>query len=746
MTSLVVITLLGVGLLYMLRLQSERRTGQNVITISPFLEYGRWHLAALLAALLATGAWGSWLDRFAEMYRQGGLFAGPGYSDLFGTIPLLTLKAVVLLVGAGVVLVALPRRRYREVLGVGVMVVVVWIGASLYTSGLHRFVVSPNELEKERPYLKEHITATNLAFGLDRVKERGLTEDDVLSAQDVARNRATINNVRLWDHEPLLETFSQIQEIRTYYKFESVDNDRYVINGELRQTMLSPREMNQNALPSRTWVNQRLTFTHGYGLTLGPVNRVNEQGLPVLLVKDLPPKSEFPELAVKQPQIYFGEVEDEYVFVHTHQQEFDYPEGDANIFSTYAGTGGVPLDSWPKRLLLAAYLKDMKMLLSDDFTPETRVLLMRNIVKLVTKLAPFLQLDRDPYLVITEGKLVWIMDGYTLTDRYPYAQQVAGIGNYIRNSVKITVDARDGTVRFYLADPHDPIIAAYAALLPGMFHPLEEMPAGLRVHLRHPEDLFSIQCNMYTTYHMLDVNTFYNKEDQWAVPVVGQKSMVPYWMVMKLPGEGKEEFILMLPLTLRLTDNLAAWMVARTDGEHLGQLLVYTFPKQKVVFGPRQMVARINQDPAVSQQITLWDTSGSNVIRGTLLVIPIENSLIYVQPLYLKATDGRIPELKRVVAGYQDQIAMGVDLEDALGQIFGPAGKAPRTPLQAKAASRAQAAQMPSLPGSPTGGSALGRQAMQHYNAMQEASRQGDWGRFGRELEQLGNALRQLAK
>jgi hypothetical protein len=743
--SLGFVSLLGVAFTYLVKFQAERGTTPgNVITLGGFSQKARWHMAFLAAFMLLLMAVGQYVNRFSALYEAGGLFTGPGYADIHGGIPVLALKAVTCVVVAGIVLWALPRERYRDLIGGVVLLLVVWIGGNVYTSVLHRFVVSPNELEKERPFLKDHITATNKAFGLDDVLERPLKEESELTAKDVARNQATINNVRLWDHEPLLQTFAQIQEIRTYYTFTSVDNDRYTIDKDLRQVMLSPRELSSASLPSRTWVNERLTFTHGYGLTLGPVNRVNDQGLPVLYVKDLPPKSEYPELAVTQPEIYFGEAPDDYVFVKTHQKEFNYPEGDANIFSLYTGTGGMALDSLYRRLLLAVYLKDMKMLLAEDFTPETRILLARNIVQRVNKIAPFLRYDRDPYMVIDQGRLFWIMDGYTLSKNYPYAEQVPAIGNYIRNPVKVVINARDGDVSFYLTTPEEPIVKAYSVIFPGLFKPIASMPAGLRAHLRHPEDLFNLQASMYATYHMLDVNTFYNKEDQWSVPVVGNKRMQPYFTVMKLPGEQKEEFILMLPFTPRLKDNLSAWMVARMDGEHYGKLIVYSFPKQRLIFGPKQMVARINQDPAVSQQITLWESSGSNVIRGTLLVIPIEDSLIYVQPLYLKATDGKIPELKRVVVGYQNDIAMAEDLERGLAQIFGTARRTAAAATAAAAAARPNFTQ-PQTPGA-SGGQTLAKQAMQHYNALLEASRQGDWTRFGRELDLLGKVLRELAK
>jgi hypothetical protein len=744
--SVAFFTLLGVGAIYLLRMQAERAVPANVISLGSVPGRGRLHLALVGAVLLLVMAVGLYLDRFEELYRAGGLFTGPGYSEINGTLPMLALKSVTALVAAGVVVFALWGERYRMLIGVVVLFVIVWVGGNVYTSLLQRFVVAPNELEKERPYLKYHIEATNRAFGLDKIAERSLEEDTELTAKDIAANRPTINNIRLWDHEPLLDTFAQIQEIRTYYEFVSVDNDRYLIDGELRQTMLSPRELSRQSLPSRTWVNERLTFTHGYGVTAGPVNRVNEQGLPVLFVQDLPPKSTVPELRIQSPEIYFGEVVDQYVFVKTKQQEFNYPEGDKNIFSTYDGKGGVALDTLWRRLLFAAYLRDVKLLLSDDVTEESRILLNRNIFQRVKAIAPFLLYDTDPYLVIFEGRLKWIFDIYTLSERYPYSEQVGSTGNYMRNPLKAVIDAKDGTVTYYSVDPDEPIAAAFARIFPGLVHPLAEMPAGLRAHLRHPAGYFNVQAAMYATYHMLDVNTFYNKEDQWSIPVVGNKRMEPYYTVMKLPGGGNEEFILILPFTPRLKDNLAAWMVARSDGEYYGQLVVYTFPKQKLIFGPKQMGARINQDPDVSQQITLWDQSGSNVIRGTLLVIPIENSLIYIQPLYLRAEDGRIPELKRVIVGYQNTIAMGVDLEDALAQIFGTDGAAlrRREPQPAMAQRPSQAAQ-PAPPAAP-GGETPAQRATRQYRAVNDAARAGDWARFGRELDALGKTLDELSK
>ena len=493
-------------------------------------------------------------------------------------------------------------------------------------------------------------------------------------------------------------------------------------------------------------MNERLTFTHGYGLTVGPVNRVNEQGLPVLYVQDLPPRSTAPELEVSRPEIYYGEVTKDYVFVKTAQQEFNYPEGDQNIFSTYDGKGGIGLASLWQRLLISAHTRDLKMLLSDDFTADTRILLYRNVMERIYKVAPFLEFDADPYMVIDEGRLFWIIDGYTVSGRFPYAEGFEQVGNYMRNPVKAVLDAYDGTMSFYLVDPDEPIARAWNAVFPGMIRPLDELPASLRAHLRHPADFFDVQSQMYATYHMRDVNTFYNKEDQWSVPEVGEARMEPYYTVMRLPEESAAEFILMLPFTPRLKDNLSAWMVARNDGDLLGQLVVYAFPKQRLIYGPKQMFGRINQDPIVSQQITLWDRAGSNVIRGTLLVIPIEQSLIYIQPLYLRSEDGRIPELKRVIVGYGNGIAMGVDLEDALDRIFGgKPGTRPGTTTRAEPPPPLAGTLVP--PGTEEASASPATpaaQAQRHYEALREAAAAGDWTRFGAELDALGERLRDL--
>src|SRR3989449_872229 len=565
-----------------------------------------------------------------------------------------------------------------------------------------------------------------------------LTGQARLAERASGANRPTVDNGRLWDRVPLLQPFGQLQEIRTYYDFVSVDDDRYWIDGQYRQVLLSPRELNSGSLPTRTFINERLTFTHGMGLTLGPVNQVTQEGLPVLFIKDLPPTSSV-SLRVTRPELYYGELTDSWVFARTHQREFDYPSGDENIFTSYEGTGGVRVGSFLRRLVLATYLGSLKVLLSSDVTSDSRAMYVRNIRVRARMALPFLVFDSDPYLVVADsGRLRWILDAYTATSRYPYAQPLSDGTNYMRNSVKVVIDAFDGTVTAYLADPRDPLVRTLAKVFPGIFQPLDAMSADLRAHLRYPEDLFRVQTDLYATYHMAEPDVFYHREDQWQKPVLSRPGERPdpflRHMVMRLPEERQAEFILMVPFTPRGKDNLASWMVARNDGEHYGRLVLYRFPKQSLVYGPTQIVNRINQDTDISRQISLWDQRGSEVIRGNLLVIPIEESLIYVQPLYLRAEGGRIPEMKRVVVAHQNRVVMEETLDAGLARLFGGAVEP------------AAAAAAPTGAARPGNGRAadLGRQAAELYQRAVAAQRSGDWARYGEAQSRLGEVLRQL--
>ena len=713
----------------------------------------RLHLSSLVAVFFLLLAIGAWLSRAEHLLEPTPLIFGASYADVMGRMPAMLLLTAVCILGAVLAVVqAYTTRNWPIPVAIG-LYLVVSVGGELYSSALQRFVVSPNEQTRETPYIQHNIDATRRAFGLDGAEERELSGDALLTAGDIGRNAATLDNVRLWDHQPLLETFGQIQEIRTYYEFGSVDNDRYRVDGRLRQVMLSARELNSASLPNRTWVNERLTFTHGYGLTLGPVNQVTSEGLPVLFVRDLPPVTT-PPFTVDEPSIYYGEFSSDYVVVKTKTREFHYPRGDDNVFKEYAGKGGVPLSSFGRKLLFAFRFGAYQMVLSDDIGPESRILFNRAIGERVRAIAPFLEFDRDPYLVLADGRLFWIYDAYTTSSRYPYSAPVNnGRINYIRNAVKFVIDANDGTTTAYLADTRDPIAAAYGRAFPGMFTPMDRMPAAIREHVRYPEDIFGLQARVYATYHMTQPAVFYNREDQWEVPTTDEgrdaRPMQPYYTIMRLPSEREAEFIQMLPYTPRRRDNLAAWLVARSDGEHYGQLRVFEFPKQKLVFGPRQVVARMNQDQTISPQITLWNQQGSQVIWGTLMVIPVEESLIYVRPLYLKASGGRIPELTRVIVAYQNQIVMEETLEEGLARIFGARG-APAAPAAAPPGGTQTSAPSPApqtAGAAPAAGvDALAAEAQTHYDRAIAAQRAGDWAKYGEEIRALGAALERMRR
>lgn len=757
LSSLVFVSLVLVALpLYLARGELGVRAGR--LFVGPLAAV---HLGVLSAAwLLARAARLALVDVPGLLYESHDPLQGASYTDLTVRQPMLYVTAALAVVAAVLVLRAAWTGRFGRVavatLGGFFLLSVVLLGVA--PAAFQRLAVQPNELAREAPQLRHHIDATRRAWGLDSVARRELGSEEDLTSADIAANQATVSNVRLWDRAPLLQTFGQIQAIRTYYDFVAVDDDRYRINGELRQVMLSARELNTAALPTRTFINEHLTFTHGMGLTLGPSNQVTEQGLPVLWLKDLPPASSV-NVRVTRPQIYFGELSNEFVLAPTRQREFDYPsgEGDAAVYSQYTGTAGVPSGSLGRRLLFALRFRSLNIVLSGDLSSETRVLFYRNIRQRAGLALPFLRFDSDPYLVVTDsGQLKWMLDAYTTTDRYPYSQRLADGTNYMRNSVKVVIDAYDGDIRAYLADPADPMIRTLSKIYPGLLRPLAEMPADLRAHMRYPQDLFSVQSSLYATFHMTNPETFYHREDQWQVPRSavasdgtegGDEAGFMRHIVMRLPGEPEPEFILMRPFTPRQKDNLAAWMVARNDGANYGKLVAYRFPRQRLVFGPAQVVNRINQDTEVARQVSLWDQRGSEVIRGELLVIPIEGALIYVQPLYLRAQGGRIPELKRVIVVHESRVVMAETFEAGLGRLFGTSD-APATtgvPVRADSASPAAApsAAPPSAP-LPAETAALLRQAAEHYERARAAQRADDWATYGEEMRRLGEILSQL--
>jgi uncharacterized membrane protein (UPF0182 family) len=706
----------------------------------------RRHGAVLAAVMFLVLALGAWLDQPRQLLTTSGIIQGASYTDVHARIPAAFALMAAALAGFVLSVVYATGRWPMALVAGAALYAIVLIGGGVYASALQRFVVAPNEQVRETPYIEHNIAATRQAFALDRVDDRELSGDAELTRADIERNRETIDNVRLWDHQPLLQTFGQLQVIRPYYDFIAVDNDRYDINGRIRQVMLSARELNPAALPSRTWINERLVFTHGHGVTLGPVNQVDPEGLPVLFIRDLPPSSSI-NMPVTQPSIYFGELSNEWVITRTRAREFHYPKGNDNVYADYEGSGGVPLSSLWRKLLFATHFRSYQILLSNDISADSKLIFDRQVRARVTKIAPFLVPDDDPYAVIHDGRIFWIQDAYTVSNRYPYSTGTVNGINYIRNAVKIIIDAYDGTVTFYLAEPDDPIIQTIARVFPGLLRPLAEMPAGLRQHVRYPEGIFNLQAAMYSTYHMTNPAVFYNREDQWDVPAIdrgGGESvrMEPYYTIMRLPREGAAEFIQMLPFTPRRRDNLASWMVARSDGDKYGQLLVFRFPKQKLVFGPSQVVARINQDQVIAPQITLWNQQGSQVIQGTLMVIPVEESLIYIRPLYLRAQGGRIPELTRVIVAYQNQIVMEPTLEAGLARLFGAsAAAAPGAPGAPGAPSAPSPAAGAPGEGPPT---SLAADALATYERAIAAQKAGDWARYGEEIKRLGELLAKM--
>jgi uncharacterized membrane protein (UPF0182 family) len=706
------------------------------------------HLGSLLSALFIVTALRLWLVDIPNLlYSNTGPLVGASYTDLHASLPAMHLSAAVAVIAAITVLVGAMRRELGRAafLAIAGYWVVAIVGRGFFPGLMQKFVVAPTELTRETPYLRYHIAATRRAWGLDSVETRELGGGPDLTLADIKANATTIENVRLWDRDPLLQTFGQLQEIRTYYDFVSVDDDRYWIDGKYRQVLLSPRELNVRSLPTRTFINEHLTFTHGMGLTMSPVNQVTVEGLPVLFIKDLPPVSTV-SIAVKRPQVYYGELANEYVFTGTRQREFDHPSGEQNVYASYAGKGGVPVRNVLRRAILAAQFGSSKILFSGDITNGSKILYHRDIMDRARKALPFLILDGDPYMVIAaDGTLKWILDAYTSTRHYPYAERLRDGTSYMRNSVKLVIDAYDGTLTAYVSAPGDPLIKTWDRIFPGIFVAMSRMPEDLRAHIRYPDGIYRIQTNLYTTYHMDDPEDFYHREDQWQIPTAAESGgKVPFMrhLVMRLPEEKSAEFIYMVPFTPRGKDNLAAWMVARNDGAEYGRLRVYRLSRQTLAFGPQQIVNRINQNTEISSQLTLWDQRGSQVIRGDLLVIPIEEALLYVQPIYLQAQGGRIPELKRVVVAYQNRVVMRETLDDALADMFGGAtGR--RTPTPAIAADSTPAG------GAVTGDSRLPtllQEARQRYQNAIQAQRELDWARYGEEMRRLGEVLDRISK
>jgi uncharacterized membrane protein (UPF0182 family) len=700
------------------------------------------HGSVLLGFFFAVKAWSYGLDRYLLLYGDNGVVIGAGYTDIHVELPVLWLLIGLSIVAAFAAWANLRVRTYRLPAAAAVLVFGGSFVLSAVVPGLfQRVFVKPNELEREKPYIERNIALTQRAYNLHQITAKPFPAEQDLTSETLEANKATIDNIRLWDWQPLMDTYAQLQEIRTYYKFYDVDVDRYWLDGAYQSVMLSARELKSSLLPrnAQTWVNRHILFTHGNGVVMSPVTRKSAEGLPLFYLRDIPPvASGGPE--IREPRIYYGEETDSYVIVKGSTPEFDYPKGKDNIYATYNGTGGIPVAGIAGRILFAWYFNDVNLLFSSYITGDSRIMIRRNIQERVRTIASFLRLDHDPYLVISEGRLFWMQDAYTTSDYFPYAQPVQGLHlNYIRNSVKVVVDAYNGIVDFYLMDSTDPIAATYQRIFPGLFKPFAAMPPDLQKHIRYPEDLFLIQARVYQAYHMEAADVFYNREDLWQFPRQpgggGTAMMAPYYIIMRLPGEPQAEFFLMIPMVPSRRDNMIAWLAARCDPPEYGKLIVYEFPKEKLVYGPFQIEARINQNTEIAQQLTLWNQMGSRVIRGAnLLVIPIENSILYVSPLYLRAEHGHLPELKRVIASYGELVVMKETLAEALSALFSEptaASAAPSaatgTPLPGPAADRA-------------------REALDRYNQAIERLKSGDWVGFGTQLDAMRRLLEDMIK
>ena len=712
------------------------------------------------AFLLLVLAMRVYLSRFEALFEDHTIFGGVTYTDAHVTLTGLLVVCAALVLGAAIAainVVSAPRARW--LVGAVAPAAVCYLALQAVGWYVGNFIVKPNELVRERPYIGFNIDLTRQAYGLDRVSQREFPAETTVEAADPANNQATLANIRLWDWRALQDTLRQIQEIRTYYDFPDIDIDRYEINGSMRQVMLGARELSVDKLPesSRNWINEKLIYTHGYGITMNPVNGFTSEGLPTLILSNMPIQSTVPSIAVARPEIYFGELTDTDVYVKTRQQEFNYPQGQTNNLTSYEGNGGILLGGFLRRALIAFDRGDLaKLPFSDDINAQSRLLMRRNLRDRVAALAPFLTYDSDPYIVVgDDGRLSWIMDAFTTSDTYPYSSHYPLGGdliNYMRNSVKVVVDAYDGTTTFYVFDSEDPIIAAYRQLFPALFKDAASMPPALRKHVRYPELLLKLQADVYGLYHMTDPEVFYNREDLWTVASeVGMdesgqqktQAMEPNFVLMKLPGETALEFVEILPFTPANRNNLIGWIAGRSDGAQYGTSVVYDFPKTKLVDGPLQIEARIDQNAQLSGQLTLWNQQGSHVRRGTLLVIPCGRALLYAEPIYLQAERSPMPELRLVVLALQDRLAYGPTFESAMKALFG--GET----------SSLSAAAAPVEPGRSAGAPAATNQPPADLNTLiagaakdladyQRLTAEGKLGEAGQKLEQLKGKLDQL--
>jgi len=733
----VILTLIAVGFLYLV--SGNVNFNQNKLTMS---DQAKSHIMKLFFLIAIVIAWNYWLKVYQLLFSRRGLIFGAGFTDLNVVRFAYYIMVAVALVAAVLTLLAARKKKFKNLLiGYGLIVGGAIVITGIIPAVVQQISVRPNELVKELPYIKNNITYTRMGFNLDTIERKAFPVEDSLSAADFDPETGITKHIRLWDHRPLKATYSQIQEFRLYYDFHDVDVDRYQLGSDYRQVMLSAREINYNEIPmeAKTWVNEKLQFTHGYGFVMSPVNEIGEEGLPVLIVKDIPPKISVP-LELERPEIYYGELTIPYVIVNTKLPEFDFPKGDTNATTKYEGPGGIPIKNSFRRFLLAIQMKDLEIIFTRYLNPDSRIMLYRSIQERVPKIAPFLKYDTNPYLVVSGGKLYWMLDAYTATDRFPYSTPYADGYNYIRNSVKITVDAYTGDVTYYVMNKKDPLIQTYRSIFPTLFKDFSDMPEDLKKHIRYPLYIFTVQSELYSTYHMTDPQVFYNKEDKWTIPkeIYGESetAMIPYYTIVKFPDKnGSEEFVLILPFTPTNKNNMLAWIAAMCDEEDYGKIIEYKFPKEKLLYGPLQIESRIDQNSEISKLLTLWGQKGSSVIRGNLLVIPIKDSLIYVEPVYLRAEQSELPELKRVIVGYQDNIEIGFNLEDALYRLF---GKREDLPVMEEETYEARTEDL--------GVSDLVTRAEEYFTLAQKKLKEGDFSGYGRYIQELEKTLNQLVE
>jgi len=728
-------------------------------------------VSVALAAVLASLAWRTYLSRFPYLWDDHQTFSGVTYTEANYLLPALLLVAIALVVAAALSLVnAFTRKGVRLLLiAVSLPVLVYVVGVVIVPTYVQNFIVKPNELGRETPYIQHNIAATRHAFGLDQIEQRNFEAENTVQALNLSTNSTSLENIRLWDWKALQDTLKQIQAIRTYYDFPDVDVDRYQIDGQTRQTMVAAREIAVDKLPeaSRNWINQKLIYTHGYGLTMNTANGFTPEGMPRFVVSNLPVESTSADIKVTRPEIYFGQKTNTEVYVKTKQKEFDYPQGETNTYTTYQGDGGIKLGGTLRRMLLAWALGDIgKVPFSDDITSESRVMIRRNILEIVNGLAPFLIYDNDPYIVLSkDGRLFWMIDAYTQSATYPYSRhhRVSNYSvNYIRNSVKVVIDAYHGTTQFYIFDQQDPLIAAYRATFPTLFQNADQMPADLRLHVRYPETMFKAQGEVYGLYHTQNANVFFQREDVWSVAnriniddqnAKQMEPIDPYFVLMQLPDEKTtNEFVLILPFTPANRNNMIGWLAGRSDGDNYGKLIAYNFPQGRLIDGPVQIESRIDQNAQLSAQFSLWNQQGSRVIRGHLLVIPMGRSLLFVEPIYLQAVRSPMPELRLVVLATQERLGYGTNFDEAMTSLFGDAGRppvqeAPRKPEAEPAPGVAKPAISPAVltPGNQTVQQLVNR-ALQEFEEYQRLTSQGKLAEAGQKLEQHKRTLEELKR